>query len=110
MPVFVVTHHEREPLVKGETTFTFVTDGVESAVDQARAAAGEKVVGIGGGADVIQQALAAGVLDELSLHLVPVLLGDGVRLFEQAPPSDLERTSLVDSPTGVAHLRFRVRK
>jgi dihydrofolate reductase len=107
-PVFVVTHHEREPLVMGDTTFTFVTDGVERAVELARGAAGEKVVGIAGGASVIQQCLEAGLLDELQIHLVPLLLGDGVRLFENVTPCDLERTSLADSPTGVTHLRFRV--
>src|ERR671937_2073240 len=109
-PVYVVTHHEREPLVKEDTTFTFVTDGVERAIEQARAAAGEKVVGIGGGAKVIQQALELGLLDELRIHLVPILLGGGVRLFENVSPLDLERTGLADSPTGVIHLRFRRRE
>ncbi|HYY63397.1 MAG TPA: dihydrofolate reductase family protein [Gaiellaceae bacterium] len=109
-PVYVVTHHEREPLVKEDTTFTFVTDGVERAIEQARAAAGEKVVGIGGGAKVIQQALELGLLDELRIHLVPLLLGGGVRLFENVSPLDLERTGLADSPTGVIHLRFRRRE
>ena len=109
-PVYVLTHHEREPLVKEDTTFTFVTDGVERAIEQARAAAGEKVVGIGGGAKVIQQALELGLLDELRIHLVPLLLGGGVRLFENVSPLDLERTGLADSPTGVIHLRFRRRE
>ena len=109
-PVYVVTHHEREPLVKEDTTFTFVTDGVERAIEQARAAAGEKVVGIGGGAKVIQQALELGLLDELRIHLVPLLLGGGVRLFENVSPLDLERTGLADSPTGVIHLLFRRRE
>jgi dihydrofolate reductase len=109
-PVYVVTHHEREPLVKEDTTFTFVTDGVERAIEQARAAAGEKVVGIGGGAKVIQQALELGLLDELRIHLVPLLLGGGVRLFENVSPLDLERTGLADSPTGVIHVRFRRRE
>jgi dihydrofolate reductase len=109
-PVFVVTHHEREPLVKQDTTFTFVTDGIERAVEQARGAAGEKAVGIAGGANVIQQCLDAGLLDELQLHLVPVLLGDGVRLFDHidAAPRKLERTRLLESSTGVVHLTFRV--
>src|SRR5687767_5625647 len=82
-PVFVLTHHAREPVTKqGGTTFTFVTDGIESALEQAQAAAGDKDVKVGGGASVAQQYLAAGLLDELQIHLVPVLLGDGVRLFE----------------------------
>jgi dihydrofolate reductase len=106
-PVFVVTHHEREPLTLGQTTFTFVTAGVESAVEQARAAAGGKNVAIAGGAAVIQQTLAAGLLDELLLHVAPMLLGGGVRLFEDVEPRDLELTQLLESPTGVAHLRYR---
>jgi dihydrofolate reductase len=107
-PVFVVTHHAREPLVVRDTTFTFVTDGIESAVEQARAAAGEKVVGIAGGASVIDQCLEAGLLDELQLHVAPVLLGGGVRLFENVRPRDIEPANVVGSPTGVAHLRFRL--
>jgi dihydrofolate reductase len=74
-PVFVLTHHARESLVKGETTFTFVTDGIESALEQAKAAAGGKDVALGGGANVAQQYLEAGLLGELQIHLVPVLLG-----------------------------------
>jgi dihydrofolate reductase len=110
-PVFVLTHHDREPLEKeGGTTFTFVTDGIESALEQARTAAGEKDVAIGGGADVAQQYLRAGLLDEIQLHIAPMLLGDGVRLFdggvgESAP--QLECTRVVESP-GVTHLRYRV--
>jgi dihydrofolate reductase len=110
-PVFVVTHHEREPLVKGATTFTFVTDGVEAAIEQARAAAGDRDVAIGGGAAVAQQALRAGLLDEVQIHLVPLLLGDGVRLFERHladAPRAIECTRIVESPTGVAHLRYRI--
>ena len=72
-PVFVLTHHEREPLRLGETTFTFVTDGVESAVEQARAAAGDKDVLVAGGAEAAQQVLSAGLLDEAQIHLVPVV-------------------------------------
>lgn len=110
-PVFVVTHHPREPLeLQGGTTFHFVTDGVESAVEQARAAAGDKRVSVGGGAAVIQQCIDAGLLDELHLHLVPVLLGDGgVRLFENLGVRDLERVGAASSPAGVTHLRFRLR-
>jgi dihydrofolate reductase len=110
MPVFVVTHHAREPLVKTGTTFTFVTDGVESAVGQARAAAGDKNVQVGGGAGVIDQCLDAGLVDELLIHLVPVLLGGGVRLFASvgAEPR-LEPTSVLDTPFAT-RLRYRVLK
>jgi dihydrofolate reductase len=105
-PVFVLTHHTREPLVLGETTFTFVRDGIESAIEQARAAAGEKHVSIGGGAQAIQQALTAGLLDELLIHLVPVLLGGGVRLFEGVAPRRLQRRRSLESPSGVMHLSY----
>ena len=106
-PVFVLTHTEREPLAKdGGTTFTFVTDGIESAVEQARAAAGDKDVGIGGGASVAQQCLRAGLLDELQIHVAPLLLGGGVRLFEDVD-AELETIRVIDSP-GVTHLRYRV--
>jgi dihydrofolate reductase len=111
-PVFVLTHHAREPLEKqGGTTFTFVTDGIESALEQARAAAGHKDISIGGGADVAQQYLKPGLVDELQLHVVPVLFGDGVRLFDDhvaSPPGDLQLTRVVESPTGVTHLRYAV--
>jgi dihydrofolate reductase len=111
VPVFVATHHTREPLpMQGGTTFTFVTDGVASAVEQAQAAAGDKNVSVGGGASVIQQLMDAGLLDEIQIHLVPVLLGGGVRLFENVGVADLERTEFASSPTGVTHLRFRVPK
>jgi dihydrofolate reductase len=108
MPVFVLTHHAREPLaMKGGTTFTFVTGGVESALEQARAAAGGKDVAVAGGANVVQQCLRAGVLDELQVHIAPVLLGRGVRLFDGGEQANLEITRVVDSPT-VAHIRYRV--
>jgi dihydrofolate reductase len=110
-PVFVLTHHEREPVTKeGGTIFTFVTDGIESALEQARAAAGEEDVAVAGGADVVQQYLGAGVLDEIQLHVAPVLLGDGVRLFGDSvpdPPYALERTRVIESPTGVTHVTYR---
>jgi len=109
-PVFVVTHHARPPLVKsGGTTFTFVTDGIESALEQARTAAGGRDVALGGGANVAQQYLAAGLIDELQIHLVPVLLGDGARLFEGlgAASLGLVCTSAVEAP-GVTHLTYRV--
>jgi dihydrofolate reductase len=111
-PVFVLTHHSREPVrMQGGTTFTFVTDGIESALEQAQDGAGGQDVAVGGGGAAAQQYLRAGLLDELHLHVVPVLLGDGVRLFENhvaEPPAALECTSVVQSPTGVAHLTYRV--
>jgi len=111
MPVFVLTHQAREPSVKGGTTFTFVTNGIESALAQARAAAGAKNVAIGGGANVAQQYLRAGLLDEIEIHLVPILLGDGIRLFDHLGDAqiELERTRVIESPS-VTHLRFRVVK
>jgi dihydrofolate reductase len=109
-PVFVVTHHPREPLVKEGTTFTFVTDGIESALEQARAAAGGGDVLVAGGASVCQQYLKAGLLDEFQVHLVPIFLGKGVRLFEgMDPDGELEATRVVESD-GVTHLRYRVVK
>jgi dihydrofolate reductase len=110
-PVFVLTHHEREPVQKeGGTTFTFVTDGIESALEQARSAAGDEDVVVAGGADVAQQYLRAGLLDEIQLHVAPVLLGGGVRLFDGSVPDApraLERTRLIESPTGVTHVTYR---
>jgi dihydrofolate reductase len=106
-PVFVVTHHEREPLTLGETTFSFVTDGVESALAQAGEAAGEKDVMISGGAAVGQQAIAAGRVDDLLIHLAPVYLGGGVRLFENLGDDPrFEQTDAVAAP-GVTHLMYR---
>jgi dihydrofolate reductase len=110
VPVFVLTHHEREPLVKqGGTTFHFVTDGIGSALEQARAAAGDQDISLAGGAAEAQQYLAAGLLDELQLHVVPVVLGGGVRLFDGSVPAplELEAERVVASPA-VTHLRFRV--
>jgi dihydrofolate reductase len=112
VPVFVLTNHPREPLVKrGGTTFTFVTDGIESALEQARAAAGNKDVNVAGGANVAQQYLQAGLLDELHIHVAPMLLGAGVRLFENHVPHlvELEPTRVIESPH-VTHLRYRVVK
>ena len=110
-PVFVLTHHAREPLVKGETTFTFVTSGIESALEQARAAAGGRDVAIAGGASVARQYLEAGLLDEFQVSVAPVLLGSGTRLFDGLPQGiAIERTRVVESPAGVAHLRYRVVK
>jgi dihydrofolate reductase len=108
MPVFVLTHHEREPLALSDTTFTFVTDGIESALEQARAAAGGKDVTVGGGADAINQYLAAGLVDELELNIVPLLLGSGARLFEGIGPElALEQVRAVEAP-GVTHVKYRV--
>ena len=109
-PVFVLTHHEREPLVLSDTTFTFVTDGIEAALERARAAAGAKDVFIGGGADVINQYLAAGLVDELELHVAPIILGDGARLFAGVGVDlKLEQLRVVEAP-GVAHVKYRVAK
>ena len=108
MPVFVLTHHEREPLTLSDTTFTFVTDGIEAALDQARAAAAGKNIMIGGGAEVVNQYLGAGLVDELDLHVVPVVLGRGARLFDGLGPDvRLEQVRSVEAP-GVTHLKYRV--
>jgi dihydrofolate reductase len=108
MPVFVVTHHEREPLTLSDTTFTFVTDGIESALEQATEAADGKDVFIGGGAAVINQYLAAGLVDELELNIVPLLLGGGARLFDGVGSNvELEQVRAVEAP-GVTHLKYRV--
>jgi len=112
VPVFVLTHHERETVsMEGGTSFTFVTDGIKSALEQARAAAGERDVLIAGGASAAQQYLQAGLLDELQIHIAPVLLGGGVRLFEGLGPEDakLEVTRVIESPS-VAHVAYRVVK
>jgi len=107
-PVFVLTHRPHDVVVKGETTFTFVTDGIESAISHARAAAGEKQVHIMGGASVIQQALQAGLVDSLHLHVAPVVLGAGTTLFDNLTETiQLERTEVVESQFAT-HLRFRV--
>jgi dihydrofolate reductase len=108
-PLFVVTHHVPEDVPAGASEYTFVTDGVESAIAQARLAAGERYVGLMGSA-VPQHCLRAGLVDEIQLHLVPVLLGAGVRLFDHlgAGQIELEPLRVVDSP-GVTHLRYRIR-
>jgi dihydrofolate reductase len=108
VPVYVLTHHPREPLeMQGGTTYHFVTDGIEPALEQARAAAGDKDVLIAGGATAIQQCLAAGLLDELYLHIVPVVLGGGERLLENVGDPTLEPVEVVASPT-VTHVKYRV--
>jgi dihydrofolate reductase len=107
--VFIVTHHPREPVeMEGGTTYHFVTDGIESALEQARKAAGGKDVMLWGGAEVINQYLAAGLLDELELHVVPMLLGDGAGLFDNLGDAEvqLEQVRAVEAP-GVSHLKYR---
>ncbi len=107
-PVFVLTHHPREPLeMQRGTTFHFVTEGIESALGQARSAAGGKDVAVAGGASAINQYLAAGLLDELYLHIVPVVLGGGARLLEDVGDPKLEPIKVVASP-GVTHVKYRV--
>ena len=111
VPVFVLTHHARGTVTKeGGTSFSFVTDGTEAALEQARAAAGDKDVAIAGGANVIQQCLAAGLVDEFQVHVAPLFLGDGVRLFDELgakPPLEVSR--VIASPV-VTHLTYRVVK
>jgi dihydrofolate reductase len=110
VPLFVVTHRIPRDVPTGTSRYTFVTDGVESAIAQAKAAAGDKDVSLMGSA-VPQQALRAGLLDEIQVHLIPVLLGGGVRLFDHlgAERVQLEVVRVVDAP-GVTHLRYRVVK
>jgi dihydrofolate reductase len=109
-PVFVLTNHAREPLeMQGGTTFHFVTEGIESALERAKEAAAGKDVSLAGGAGVVQQYLAAGLLDEMLISVVPILLGEGARLFDNlgdARPS-LEQVQAVEAP-GVTHIRYRV--
>jgi dihydrofolate reductase len=109
-PVFILTHHSRNPVeMEGGTTFHFVTDGIESALEQAKAAAGGRDVMLWGGAHVARQYLAAGLLDVLELNVVPVLLGDGARLLDNLGDADvqLEQVRAVEAP-GVTHLEYRV--
>jgi dihydrofolate reductase len=111
-PVFIVTHHPRDSVeMEGGTTFHFVTDGIESALDQAREAAGGKDVGLWGGANIAGQYLAAGLLDVLELHVVPVVLRDGARLFDNLQDAEvqLEQVRAVEAP-GVTHLKYRTVK
>ena len=108
MPVFIVTHEAREPLpMRGGTTYTFVTEGIEAALELARAAAGDKDVGIWGGANIIEEYLKAGLLDEMQIHLVPTLLGSGERLFAGVG-DDLHGLELVQTVAApkVTHLKF----
>ena len=107
-PVFVLTHHRREPVpMKGGTTFNFVTDGIHSALEQARSAAKGKNVDIAGGASTVQQYLKAGLLDELYLHISPIVLGAGERLLEDVGHPVLEQVKVVPSPK-VTHVKYRI--
>jgi dihydrofolate reductase len=109
-PVYVITHHAREPLeMEGGTTFHFITDGIEPALERAKEASGAKDVSLGGGADVIQQYLSARLLDEIEISLIPILLGRGERLFDNLGDDlpELEQVDAIEAP-GVAHLRYRL--
>ncbi len=108
VPVYVLTHHARDPLeMEGGTTFFFVTDGIRSAFDQARATAGDRDVVLGGGASAIQQYLAAGLIDRFELHIAPLLLGDGERLLENVGDLEVEQVRAIEAP-GVTHITYRV--
>ena len=107
-PVYVLTHHARPPQpMEGGTTFRFVTEGVESAIEQAKAAAGDRNVLIGGGPNTVQQALRAGLVDEFELHVTPVVLGGGERLLDAIGGPQLEQIRVVEAP-GVTHLKYRI--
>ena len=112
MPVFIVTHERRAPLpMQGGTTYNFVTGGIEAVLKMARAAAGDKNVGVWGGANIMRQYLKAHLLDEMHIHLVPILLGGGIRLFEGLDPEGIELRMLNSIQTpGATHLRFEVVK
>jgi dihydrofolate reductase len=108
-PVFVVTHHAREPLDLKGTTFRYVTDGVEAALEQARTAAGAGDVLVSGGASVVNQCLDAGLVDEFTVSIAPVLLGGGTPLFaNRSSTEQLEQVGVISAP-GVAHVSYRVR-
>jgi dihydrofolate reductase len=109
-PCFVLTHRGKDKLVKGATTFSFVTDGIESALEQAKAAADGKNVFVMGGANIAQQYLKAGLVDEMRIHVAPVLLGAGTRLFDNinAQQIKLETTRVLESPLAT-HLNFRIK-
>ena len=109
-PVFVLSHTDRKPIeTEGGTTFFFVTDGIESALTQAKKAAGNRNVTIMGGATTVNQYLAAGVVDELWLHIVPVTIGKGTRLFDGVPPLHLEAVEISGSSV-VTHIRYNILK
>ena len=108
VPIFIVTHAAPQEWVKEESPFTFVTDGVKRAIEKAKQVAGEKNVGVGG-SKIVQQCLKADLLDELQIDLVPILLGEGIRLFDHLGPRpiELESTEVIEG-AGVTHLRFQV--
>lgn len=110
-PTFILTHHVPESVAKGAETFIFVTDGIESTLKQATAAAGDRNVVIGGGANIAQQFLKAGLVDEIQLHLIPVLLGAGIRLFDHlgAEAIQLENAGVIAAPDAT-HFKLRVVK
>ncbi len=108
VPVYVLTHHTREPLpMQGGTTFTFVTSGIGSALEQARSAAGDRDIAIAGGAHTVQQFMAAGMLDELYLHIVPIVLQAGERLLENVGDPTLQPVSVIAAPA-VTHVKYRI--
>jgi dihydrofolate reductase len=112
MPVFVLTHHARDSLVmQGGTTFHFVTEGIHAALERAKEAARGKDITLGGGADVAQQYLNAGLIDEMEIHIVPVLLGDGTRLFDNTGGRQVgyECIRVINSPS-VSHYKYRLRQ
>jgi len=112
MPIFVLSHATREPITRqGGTTYYFITEGIESTLKRAKEAAGGKDIMLLGGADAAQQYLKARLLDEIDLHLVPVLLGEGIRLFENMGTQqiNLEQLRVIEEP-GVTHFRYRVLK
>jgi dihydrofolate reductase len=109
VPHFVLTHTARPSVAKDGATFIFVDTGIESALAQAQAATGEQAVCVAGGAATAQQFLKAGLIDEVQLHLVPTLPGEGLRLFDHGAPMELERTRVLESP-GATHLLFRIVK
>ncbi|QIN84671.1 dihydrofolate reductase [Rubrobacter tropicus] len=108
---FVLTHDLPERIARGEMKFTFVTEGIESAVERAKVAAGDRNVAVGGGASIAGQCLEAGLVDEIQVHLVPVVLGEGIRLFDLPGVGkiELEKTRVIDAP-GVTHLMYRIVK
>lgn len=107
VPHFVLSHKPRQTVVRGGASFNFVSDGIESALEQAKTVAGDKDVCIAGGAVTAQQYLKAGLVDEIQIHLVPVLFGGGLRLFEPGVEARLESVRVLESPN-VVHLKFRV--
>ena len=111
VPTIILTHHVPQAVPKGAESFVFVTDGIRSALEQAKAVTGDRNIVIGGGANIAQQYLDAGLVDEIQIHLVHTLLGDGIRLFDQmgVERMELAKTRVIDS-SGVTHLRFRVKK